>query len=296
MSALVNTLRMIRFEHSVFALPFALSGAWLAAHGMPPLMDLLLIVLAAVAARSAAMAFNRLADRRLDAQNPRTASRELPSGRLSVAYAAVFTAASALIFVAASFLLAPICGWLSLPVLALLAGYSYLKRWTWFSHAGLGLALACAPAGAWLAVSKEFAPGWILPLTLGLGVLAWVAGFDLLYALQDEDHDRRAGLHSVPARFGARAARCASAALFLLALAAWAAAAWTLGLRWPFWLGWCAIALLLLAEHELVRRSGVAGVPAAFFTVNAWVGPVFFLGLILALPELPADELAWSAP
>lgn len=296
MSALADTLRMIRFEHSVFALPFALSGAWLAARGMPPLRDLLLIVLAAVAARSAAMAFNRLADRRLDAMNPRTAARELPSGRLSASYAAAFTVAAAIIFVAASFLLAPICGWLSLPVLVLLAGYSFLKRWTWLSHAGLGLALACAPAGAWLAVSKEFAPGWSLPLTLGLGVLAWVAGFDLLYALQDEAHDRRAGLHSVPARFGARVARAASASLFLLALAAWGGAAWALGLRWPFWLCWCGIALLLLAEHELVRRSGVAAVPAAFFTVNAWVGPLFFLGLILSLPATPAEPVAWNAP
>lgn len=296
MSALAATLRMIRFEHSVFALPFALAGAWIAAGGLPPWTDLALVVLAAVAARSAAMAFNRLADRRIDALNPRTAGRELPSGRLSARYAAGFTLISAAVFVTASFLLAPICGWLALPVLALLAGYSYLKRWTWLSHAGLGLALACAPAGAWLAVSKEFAPGWPLPLALGLGVLAWVAGFDLLYALQDEAHDRRAGLHSFPARFGSRAARRASAALFALALLIWALTARQLGLRWPFWAALTGIGLLLAAEHELVRRSGVGGVPAAFFTVNAWVGPVFFLGLILALPESGAEALAWSAP
>jgi len=296
MSALAATLRMIRFEHSVFALPFALSGAWIAADGLPPIADLALVVVAAVAARSAAMAFNRLADRRLDAANPRTAARELPSGRLSARYAAAFTLASALIFVAASFLLAPVCGWLSLPVLALLAGYSYLKRWTWLSHAGLGLALACAPAGAWLAVSKEFAPGWPLPLALGLGVLAWVAGFDLLYALQDEAHDRRAGLHSFPARFGARAARAAAAALFALALLAWGLTAGRIGLRWPFWAALSVIGALLAAELELVRRGGVAGVPAAFFTVNAWVGPVFFAGLILALPDSGAEALAWDAP
>lgn len=285
---------MIRFEHSVFALPFALSGAWLAASGVPPLTDLAWIVLAAVAARSAAMAFNRLADRRLDAANPRTAGRELPSGRLSLAYAAWFTGFSAGIFVLAAFMLAPICGWLSVPVLVLLAGYSFLKRWTWFSHAGLGLALACAPTGAWLAVTKEFAPGWLAPLTVGLGVLFWVAGFDLLYALQDEVHDRQAGLRSIPARFGARAARQASAACFVLALALWGGAAWQIGLRWPFWLAWGGIAVLLASEHELVRRGGVHGVPAAFFTVNAWIGPLFFLGLICALPAAAAESLAWS--
>lgn len=286
MSALAATLRMIRFEHSVFALPFALAGAWLAAGGWPPLRDLLLIVLAAVAARSAAMAFNRLADAALDAANPRTASRELPRGLLSRGYAAGFTIACSLLFVAASFLLAPVCGWLALPVLGLLLGYSFLKRSTWAAHAGLGLALACAPAGAWLAVSKEFAPGWHLPLWLGLGVLAWVAGFDLIYSLQDEEHDRRAGLHSVPARFGARAALTASAALFAMALIAWALAGLGAAARWPFWLGLGAVAVLLLFEHLLVRRGGIARVPAAFFTLNAWVGPIFLAGWVTALPRM----------
>jgi 4-hydroxybenzoate polyprenyltransferase len=285
MKALRSTLRMIRFEHSVFALPFALAGAWLAARGLPPTRDLLLIVLAAVAARSAAMAFNRLADASLDARNPRTATRELPSGVLTRAYAAGFTAVCSLVFLGASFLLAPLCGWLALPVLALLLGYSFLKRFTWASHAGLGLALACAPAGAWLAIMKDFSAGWTLPLGLGLGVLAWVTGFDLIYALQDEEHDRRVGLRSVPARFGARAALTASAASFVLALAAWAWAGSSAGARWPFWLALAAIAGILLLEQAIVRRGGVARVPAAFFTLNAWVGPVFLAGWVTALPR-----------
>jgi 4-hydroxybenzoate polyprenyltransferase len=291
---LALTLRMIRFEHSVFALPFALAGAWLAAAGAPAAADLVMLVIAAVAARAAAMAFNRLVDRRLDAANPRTAARELPAGRLGPRFVGIFTLACAGVFVAASFRLATPCGWLAFPVLALLFGYSLLKRFTWACHLGLGLALACAPAGAWLAVAKDFQPGWSLPLAVGLGVVAWVAGFDLLYALQDEEHDRSARLHSFPARFGTRATLRAAAALFLLACAAWAAVGWGARLGAAYWAGCTAIAALLLAELALVRRSGVRGVPAAFFTVNAWVGPVYFAGLWLGLPEHAAAPLVWA--
>lgn len=290
---LALTLRMIRFEHSVFALPFALAGAWLAAGGVPGGTELALIVLAAVAARSAAMAFNRLADRRFDAANPRTAARELPAGRLGARFVGLFTLVSALAFVGLAFRLAPICGWLSLPVLALLLGYSLLKRWTWATHLGLGAALACAPAGAWLAIAKDFVPGWSLPLTIGAGVVAWVAGFDLLYALQDEEHDRAARLHSFPARFGAPATLRVSALLFLAAWAAWAAVGWGARLGASYWAGCVVIAGLLLAEQILVRRGGARAVPAAFFTVNAWVGPVYFAGLWLGLPEQADAPLTW---
>lgn len=295
MKGLARTLRMIRFEHSVFALPFALAGAWLAAAGAPPARDLIGVVVAAVAARSAAMAFNRIVDRRLDAANPRTAERELPAGRLGVGFAAGFTLVSAALFIATAAWIAPLCGWLALPVLALLFGYSLLKRFTWACHLGLGAALACAPAGAWLAVAKDFQPGWPLPLLVGAGVLAWVGGFDLLYALQDEEHDRAAGLHSVPARFGARVSLAASLALFLLALAAWAALGWGARLAAPYWFGLLAVAVLLAAEQWLVRRGGVAKVPAAFFTVNVWVGPAYLLGLWLALPESASAPVGWIA-
>ena len=284
---------MIRFEHSVFALPFALAGAWLAAAGVPPLVDLAMIVVAAVAARSAAMAFNRLVDRRFDSVNPRTAARELPSGKLSASFTGLFTLISAGVFVGAAFWLAPICGWLAFPVLALLLGYSLLKRFTWACHLGLGAALACAPTGAWLAIAKEFHAGWSLPLVIGAGVVAWVAGFDLLYALQDEDHDRGAGLHSFPARFGARVTLRASALLFVLAWSAWAVIGWGAGLGIGYWAGWLAVGGLMLTQQRMVRRGGVRSVPAAFFTVNAWVGPLFFAGLLLGLPEDAAAPLIW---
>ena len=176
MSKLARTLRMIRFEHSVFALPFALTGAWIAARGLPPLIDLAWIVIAAVAARSAAMAFNRIADRKIDAANPRTADRELVTGAIDLRFAWLFTEINAAFFVGASFALAPICGWLSFPVLAVLFGYSLLKRFALLCHFGLGLALACAPSGAWLAIAKDFLPGWGVPLWIGGGVVAWVAG------------------------------------------------------------------------------------------------------------------------
>ncbi len=283
MSALTKLLRMIKFEHSVFALPFALAGAWVAARGLPPLADLLGIVVAAVAARSSAMAFNRLVDRRFDATNPRTADRELVTGELSVAWTRGFTALTASLFVATSFWLAPVCGWLSLPVLALLLGYSLLKRFTLLCHFGLGLALACAPGGAWLAVAKDFLPGWGVPLWIGGGVVCWVAGFDLLYAIQDLAHDRREGLHSLPARLGARASCRLAAALHGIALALWAVAGREAGLGGVYLAGLAGVAVLLMLEHALVRGGRVERIPMAFFTVNAWVGPLYFLGLLVDL-------------
>jgi len=278
---------MVKFEHSVFALPFAFAGAYLAAWGMPPWQDLLGIVLAAVAARNAAMAYNRIADRDIDASNPRTAARELVTGALSLRYAILFTVVNLAIFVATSFWLAPLCGWLSLPVVVLLLGYSRLKRISFLCHLGLGFALACAPLGAWLAVNKSFDGPWLWPLAIGLGVIAWVTGFDLLYAIQDIEHDRKEGLSSLPARFGAARARQLSAASFLLALLAWAWLGHAAALAAWYWSGLSLVALLLLAEHLLVR-SGPERIPVAFFRVNAWVGVVFLLGLLLGLPS-PAE-------
>jgi len=274
---------MIRFEHTVFALPFALSGAWLAAGGLPPLGRLAGILVAAVAARTAAMTFNRIADRRLDAENPRTRGRELVTGAVSLGAAVAFTAASSAVFVAVSFLLAPLCGWLSLPVLALLLGYSFLKRFTLLCHFGLGLALACAPAGAWLAVQGAFLPGWESPLLLGGGVVAWVAGFDLLYALQDEEHDRRQGIFSIPARFGNRPARLLAGLLHLVALGFFLATGSQAGLGRLYFAGVAAVALLLGGEHAVLRGGRLDRVPLAFFRINAWVGLVYFAGLFLDL-------------
>ena len=289
MKALGRTLRMIRIEHSVFALPFALSGAWLAAAGAPPVADLVGIVGAAAAARSAAMAFNRWSDRAVDALNPRTRDRELVTGALSPRFALAFTAVCAVVFVATAWWLAPLCGLLALPVLGVLLGYSRLKHHTWLCHAGLGLALGCAPAGAWLAVSKDFLPGWEVPLWVGAGVVAWTTGFDLLYAIQDLDHDRRSGLHSLPARFGSRAARAASALAFVAAVALWAVAGRQAGLGGADELGLGVVAALLLLQQGLVAGGRVDRIPLAFFRVNAWVGVVYFLALWRALPGVGGE-------
>lgn len=283
MSKLSKTLGMIKFEHTVFALPFALAGAWVAAGGLPDLLDLLGIVVAAVAARSAAMAFNRIVDLPFDARNPRTANRELVTGELGVRYAVGFTLFHSLLFIAASFWLAPICGWLSLPVLVVLLGYSLLKRFTLLCHFGLGLALACAPAGAWLAISKSFVPGWDVPLWIGLGVVIWVAGFDLLYAIQDAEFDRNQGLRSIPSRLGPTRSRALSALCFAGAWFSWFHAGRLAELGWPYFAALAVMAILLSLEHWLVRGDRLDRIPLAFFKVNAWIGVVYFVGLLAAL-------------
>jgi 4-hydroxybenzoate polyprenyltransferase len=270
---------MIKFEHTLFALPFALAGAWLAAGGLPPWIDLLFIVIAAVAARSAAMSFNRISDRGIDSSNPRTADREMVTGAVPMRFAVWFTLVNSIVFVAVAFLIAPICGWLSLPVLVVLLGYSKLKRFSWLCHMGLGLALGLAPAGAWLAIHKEFVAGWDTPLWAGLGVLAWVTGFDLLYAIQDIDHDRREGLFSFPARFGAHTTRLTSMLLYAIALGAWYVVGQRADLGTAFLLGLLLVAALLAFEHWLLRGGRTERVPLVFFKVNAWVGVVFFVAL-----------------
>lgn len=284
-------LRLVAFQHSVFALPFALQGAWLAARGVPPWRALALIVVCAVAARTAAMAFNRLVDANLDAANPRTHRRELVTGALRRRSVAALVAASSAVFVAGAYTLNPLCGALAWPVLALLLLYSFTKRFTWLAHAFLGLSLALAPPAAWLAVRGELSGDLAIPLVLAAAVLAWVAGFDLIYACQDEEFDRASGLHSIPARFGRGAALRLSATLhvatvlFLLAL--W----WRADLGWLF-LGAVALAsALLFWEHSLVSPRDLSRVDMAFFTLNGWVGVGLFAGLALDLWLLsgPAD-------
>ncbi|MCX8229830.1 MAG: putative 4-hydroxybenzoate polyprenyltransferase [Planctomycetota bacterium] len=282
MSAFGATMRMVKFEHSIFALPFALSGAWLAADGTPPRVDLSLIVLAAVFARTAAMAFNRWADRKLDASNPRTQSRELVTGVLSARYALGFSILASAAFVATSFHLSSLCGWLSFPVLGVLLGYSYLKRFTWACHFGLGLALGCAPAGAWLAVAKEFREGWGVPVVVGIGVLLWTAGFDLLYSMQDKDHDRQASLFSIPAQFGLGWTRALAMLFHGLALLSWAMLSPLF--LWSYSVGLFLISLLFFLQHFLIRGGRFSRIPIAFFQVNAWVGVIYFFGLSFALP------------
>lgn len=264
-------LGMIRFSHTLFALPFALLGAALAAWSPDGwrgrAQDWAGILLCMVGARSAAMAFNRLVDRRIDARNPRTATRHLPSGRLSVAAVAAFTVGSSLLFVAATALFWP-NHWpliLSLPVLGWLLGYSYAKRFTLWAHYWLGLALALAPVAAWIALRGDLA--WP-PALLGLAVLLWVGGFDVIYACQDAEFDREAGLHSLPARLGIGGALRLAAASHAGTVAALIA----MGLAYPmgptYFVGVGLVALLLVYEHALVRPDDLSRVNRAFFQVN----------------------------
>jgi len=266
-----TTLTMIKFSHTLFALPFALLSAVLAAGGWPPLATLCKILLAMVGARSAAMAHNRLADRRLDAQNPRTASRALPAGALSVRYVWGFLIASVALFVGAAASLNRLTLLLSPVALALLFTYAYTKRFTAFSHLVLGLCLALAPVGAWIAVTGSIA--W-LPILLGLAVLFWTAGFDVIYALQDLAFDRRVGLKSIPARFGARGALVLSA-LFHAVMVVLLVAVWRMaGGGWIFLAGVAATLLALLYQHAIVRPGDLSRVDAAFFTATCFVSVV----------------------
>jgi len=276
-------LALVRFSHSIFALPFALQGAWMASGGVPPLSKLGWIVVCAVAARTAAMGFNRLVDRRLDARNPRTAGRELPAGKISPRGVGLLVAIACAAFVAAAFALNPLCGTLSFPVLFVLLGYSLVKRFSAAAHAVLGLSLALAPLGAWLAVRGALAGDLVAVLWLAGGVLLWVAGFDLIYACQDVEFDRAARLHSVPARFGPALALRLSSALHVLALSCFAMQGLAAGLGWIFWMGVVAAAALLVWEHGLVAPDDLSRVDAAFFTANGWVGVGLFLGLALDL-------------
>ena len=265
--------RMIRFSHSVFALPFALASAALAAReGGVTAGQVAWIVVAMVAARSAAMGFNRLADHGLDARNPRTASRELPRGVLSRGEVWLFVVVSGAVFVLATAMLNPLCLALSPVALAIVLGYSYTKRFTALSQVVLGLSLAVAPVGAWLAVRGRFD---LAPLALALAVLLWVAGFDTIYACQDAEFDRREGLHSIPARLGVARALLVARALHVGAIAALLALPALVPLH-PLYLGGvAAVAALLAWEHTLVRPDDLSQVMRAF-NLNGWVGLVYF--------------------
>lgn len=272
---------LVRFSHSIFALPFALQGAWLAQGGAPSVRVLVWIVVCAVAARTAAMAFNRLVDQGIDAQNPRTRARELPAGRLARGAVVWLVVLSSGVFVAGAWQLNELSGWLSLPVLGVLLAYSYVKRWSWLAHAVLGLALALAPLGAWLAVRGEIAGDLSPVLWLAAAVLLWVSGFDLIYACQDAQFDAQAGLHSVPARFGVAAALRLSAVLHAGTVLALALVGWTAGLSVVYWVAVALATVLLVWEHSLVSADDLSRVDMAFFTINGWIGVGLFLGLAL---------------
>jgi 4-hydroxybenzoate polyprenyltransferase len=273
-----TVLEMIKFEHSVFALPFALTGALLAArataHGWPTLRQVVWIVVAMVAARTAAMTLNRIADLRYDKENPRTKMRALATGALSVSFAWTFTLAAVAIFFVAAWQLNPLALKLAPLAIAILFSYSYTKRFTHWSHLFLGFALGISPAAAWIAITGSL--DWRM-LILCAAVTLWVGGFDVLYACQDIEFDKEAGLYSVPKRFGIANALLIARAMHVgvVILLSWLAASF--GLPWPAWAGIAVVAALLGYEHSLVKANDLSKLNAAFFTVNGYISMLFLL-------------------
>ncbi len=271
---------MIKIEHTLFALPFAFLGAALAARDMPRqtagfwVAKLAWITVAMVGARSAAMAFNRIADRRIDAANPRTASRALPAGLLDLRFAWIFTVASAALFLLAASQLNRLTLILSPVALGSILLYSYTKRFTALSHLVLGWCLAIAPAGAWIAIQGRLT---IVPVLLSLSVMLWTAGFDILYACQDYDFDRRTGLHSIPERFGITRALWIARAVHALMFVSLLLMFGTAGLGWMGFAGVAATGALLVYQHSIVKANDLSRLNAAFFTTNAFVSVILFV-------------------
>jgi 4-hydroxybenzoate polyprenyltransferase len=267
-------LDMIKFEHTVFALPFAFIGALLAGKGLPSARQSLWILLAMVGARSAAMAFNRIADLNYDRLNPRTSGRALPQGNLTVQFAAVFTVAMSGLFIFAAWELNSICFYLSFPMLAILLLYSYTKRLTALSHIALGFAIGCAPLAAWLAIRGEF--GWP-PVLLSAAVMFWVAGFDLIYALQDVEFDRKAKLFSLPSKFGIAPALRLSTLFHVATVLLLIATAMLTNLGWIAYAGIAIVAGILYWEHRLVTPQDLSRINVAFFNLNGYVSVLLLL-------------------
>ena len=269
-----TTLEMIKFEHSIFALPFALTGAMLAVRGWPAWRQVLWLIVAMVGARSAAMTFNRVADLKFDALNPRTRMRALPTGQISLRFALGFTLLSCALLVLAARELNPLAFKLSPLALAVLLVYSYTKRFTVFSHIVLGACLGMSPIAAWIALRGDVS---LSVLLLGAAVTLWTAGFDIIYACQDVEFDRALGLYSVPKRFGVTAALYTSAILHVLMVGLLVTVARLENLGWVAMVGLIAVACLLTYEHALVKPSDLSRVNAAFFTVNGYVSVLFFV-------------------
>lgn len=272
---------LVRFSHTIFALPFALMGMVLAAGGVPPLETVGLILVAMVAARSAAMAMNRLADQKIDAENPRTRNRELPAGVLSRRRVWVFLGGAVVLFVVACGLLNRLTLLLSPVVLAVVLSYPYAKRFTSLCHVWLGLALGLSPVGAWVAVRGEFGPDWWAVGLLGAAVVLWTAGFDIIYALLDYEHDRKAGLFSMPARLGKGPALAVSAVFHLGTVGLLFGVGSLAGLGWPWSVGVGVVTGLLAVEHWFVRPWDLSMVGTAFFTVNGCVSVLLMAALFV---------------
>ncbi|HWN04020.1 MAG TPA: UbiA-like polyprenyltransferase [Candidatus Dormibacteraeota bacterium] len=277
MTAVRHFLDAIKFEHTVFALPFAYVAMVLAADGWPGWPTLLWVTLAMAGARTLAMAVNRLADRFIDAANPRTARRHLPAGLLTPAQVAGAAVAAGALLLLSAYMLNPLCLALAPLAVLFLVGYSYTKRFTWLSHWILGFTDGIAAAGGWIAVRGAFAPPVYV---LWFALTVWIAGFDLIYACQDVEFDRRTGLHSVPARFGIPAALATARACHVLTIAAFALLGWMMGLGWLYWLGVAVVAGLLVYEHSLVSPGDLSRLDVAFFNVNGYIAVILFLSVI----------------
>ncbi|MCH9030695.1 MAG: 4-hydroxybenzoate octaprenyltransferase [candidate division Zixibacteria bacterium] len=270
--AAANLASLVRIEHTVFSLPFVIMATLIGSGGVPGIKTIALIIIALTSARTAAMSFNRVADLKYDSRNPRTSLRELVTGAVSKTAAGWLVALSSLFFVVSAFALNSICGVLSFPVLALILGYSYTKRFTWLSHAILGLALGISPGAAWLAVG---APLSVVPFIMTAIVLFWVAGFDILYSLADVEFDRREGLESIPAKFGIRKALFVSRASHFLCALLMVALYGEFG--FPLWsyLALTPALALLIRQHTLVSENDLSKLSVAFFTANGWLGVIF---------------------
>jgi 4-hydroxybenzoate polyprenyltransferase len=281
-SLLVKYLNFVKVPHTVFALPFALVGATLASYRAPVTWAALgWIVLAFTSVRFAAMGFNRIVDRDIDARNPRTARRELPAGALTLGQAAGAVVVMSIVFIIAAWRLNPLCGWLSPIALGWVLAYSYTKRFTRWSHLVLGASLSIAPVGGYLAIAGQWSdPAWIL-LVLAAAVASWVAGFDILYALQDESFDVAQGLHSIPVSFGASGAVRISQVLHAVTVACLVAVGWGTGAGWLYAIGVVVAASLLLYEHSLVKPDDLRRLDAAFFTMNGVISIAFFVFVLV---------------
>ena len=286
-SALVRYVNFVKLPHTVFALPFALVGVTLASYKQAlSWADVAWIIVAFTAARWAAMAFNRLADRRWDALNPRTASREIPAGVISVASAAMSVLIAMVVFLFAAWRLNPLCLALAPAALAWILFYSYTKRFTHLSHIALGLSLAIAPVGGYLAITGEWSDPWWMLSALAVAVATWVAGFDVLYSLQDVEFDRKTGLHSMPAAIGERRAIVIARVLHALTVTALVVAGFGARAGTFYWIGVVVAAALLAYEHSLVRHDDLSRLDAAFFTLNGVISIAFF-GFVLLERVLP---------
>lgn len=278
MNGIIKFGRLVKFEHTIFALPYAYLGMILASFqvygSLPSWSVFIWVTLAMVGARSAAMALNRLIDRAIDAKNPRTSKREIPQGIVSVQETVFFTVISLLVLMVSAWMLNHLCFTLLPIAVVFLVGYSYAKRFTWLCHIILGITDALAALGGWIAVTGEFHPAaWIL----GGIVCVWIAGFDIIYACQDAEFDRKNGLHSIPSRFGVRNALHISKVLHILTILLFVSLPLFIDLGWIYYLGVLVIAILLIMEHRLVKPDDMSNIHVAFFTINSYIASVAFI-------------------